>query len=353
MQILHIIGSKTLGGAERWFMRLTSALFEQGLGTERLVRRQSELTWLKHNLPCFTLPLRTVWDPLSRLEVSGLISRRRPDIVQTYMGRATRLTHLSKKKGPLHIARLGGYYKLKGYTHAHIWLGNTKGICDYLIQSGLPSKNIYHITNFVEQPKLIPDSELAIIRINLGLNRDDLVLLTPGRFVSVKGHSYLLQAMAQLPAKLDKRRIKLVLLGNGPLENKLYSLAKELGIEKRIVWPGWHKNPGPFYQLADLIVFPSLESETLGNVILEAWSYAKPVVCTTFRGALEITSHKEDAWQVPCQDSEKLAHGIKIVLNDSLLQNSLGLNGLEQIKQKFSKTKIVKEHINLYEYLLR
>ena len=83
------------------------------------------------------LPMRIVGDPISRLEVSRLIGRRRPHIVQTYTGRATRLTRLSRQNESVHVARLGGYYKVGGYRHAHAWIGNTKGICDYLVAAGL------------------------------------------------------------------------------------------------------------------------------------------------------------------------------------------------------------------------
>jgi len=81
----------------------------------------------------------------SRWQIGMILREHQPDIVQTYMGRATRLTHLDPGQRPIHVARLGGYYAVKGYRHAHAWVGNTQGICDYLIRNGLPAARIAHI----------------------------------------------------------------------------------------------------------------------------------------------------------------------------------------------------------------
>ncbi|MCF8106427.1 MAG: glycosyltransferase [Desulfohalobiaceae bacterium] len=353
MHTLHCIGSKRLGGAERWFLRLTAALYEEGWNTERLVRRGSELDGLEHPLTCHALPLRTVWDPLSRHQVSRLIARQRPDIVQTYMGRGTRLTRLSRNGGPLHIARLGGYYKLRGYRHAHIWFGNTRGICDYLIRSGFSSKKVFHLPNFVEKPAPVDPGGVAELRNRLGLSPDDLVLLTPGRFVPFKGHRYLLQALPAIPNEVQGRRIRLLLLGKGRLGPDLQDLSRELLIDDRIIWGGWHEDPTLFYHLADLVVFPSLEREPFGNVILEAWSHAKPVVCTAFWGALEYTRHGEDVWQVPCRDALSLARGVSHVLQDEHLLSLLAENGFQRIQEDFSKTKVLKDHMTIYRSLVK
>jgi hypothetical protein len=108
------------------------------------------------------------------------------------MGRATRLTHIEQGAGQVHVARLGGYYKLDGYKHAHAWIDNTKGICDYLVQNGFPSEPIFHIYNFYEQ-----DDNLGVrlSREAWGIPPYAWLLMAPGRQVPVKGYTYLLDAM--------------------------------------------------------------------------------------------------------------------------------------------------------------
>ncbi len=311
MKTLHLIGSKTLGGAENWFFRFTSALGEKGVETYRGVRKGSDLEGVIDGVKSFTLPFFTVWDPISKFSISNLIKRLKPQIVQTYMSRATRLTHVDPGKY-VHIARLGGYYSLKAFRHAHVWIGNTKGICDYLIKNGFPKEKVFYLTNFVDLPKPCPNEQILRIKDELNISKEDFVIVHPARFVPVKGHETLLKAIYFLAQDRDiKRSFKVVLLGNGPLKPKLFVLASSLKIDKYLVWPGWKSDMSLYYQLSDLVVFPSMEQETLGNVILEAWAHKKPVVCTRFRGAREITKDLEDVIQADCEDEKGVYVAIK------------------------------------------
>ena len=353
MKSLHIVGSKAMGGAERWFVRFLRSLRSRGHDAEALVRRGYDLANGElGEIPFQSLPMRTVWDPLSRYEVGRLVRRSGAPVVQTYMGRATRLTRLPRHGDQVHLARLGGYYKLDGYRHAHYWIGNTRGLCDYLVENGFPADRVFHIYNFAEPPRVVPDEEQTEIRERFGLSRDDLVLLTPGRFVPVKGHPELLEAISRLPAEVAGRRVRLLLLGDGALGPELRELVRQLRIEDRVVWAGWQSDPAPFYQAADVVVFPSRYNETLGNVVLEAWSHHTPLVTTEFRGAMEIVQAGEDAWRVPCESPGELAAGIRRVAEDPGLQREMVANGVRRLDEDFSERAVMRQYLELYQTLV-
>lgn len=355
---LQLIGSKGLGGAERWFQRYCEALAAQGAPAEIGLRAGGELDQVLGRgcdapLRCHRLPFRTVWDPVSRAAIDRLVRQRRPQIVHTYMGRATRLTRLSgrRQSRPLHVTRLGGYYKLSIYRHADAWIGNTRQLCDWMVSQGLPARRVYQIYNFVDAPRPRPESEIARLRCDLGLSADERLLLCMGRFVTVKGHRYLLEALARLSPKTHPGRWRLLMLGDGPLQQMLQQQALALGIDERILWLGWRVDPAPFLQLADLVVFPSLEREALGNVILEAWAWRRPLVTAAFRGAREIARHGEDAYCVPCADPARLAQGIDQVLTDPALAAALVERGSRRIQQEFSRDAIMRRYHELYTHL--
>jgi glycosyltransferase involved in cell wall biosynthesis len=354
---LQLVGSKALGGAERWFLRFAAALGEIGAPAGVGIRRGSELDRLDPTalggLPLHRLPFLSVWDPWSRFAVSRLMRQVRPEVVQTYMGRATRLTHLRPGRGPVHIARLGGYYQLAPYRHAHAWIGNTRGLCDWMIRQGLPADRVFHIYNFAEPAFPVADGDVDALRARLELPEDAWVLLTPGRLVPVKGHVALLEALATLPVEVGGRPLRLVLLGDGVLRGELERRAYHLGLAGRVAWAGWHTNPGPFFRLADLVVFPSLEEETLGNVILEAWAWGRPLVTSQFRGAREIARHATDAWCVPCGDPRALAAGIQTVLSDPALAAALVAQGSRRITAEFGRGAIMDQYRNLYRHLTK
>jgi hypothetical protein len=351
---LHIIGSKEMGGAERWYLRFLAAMQRAGEPVSALARTGSQLA-MQHldGVAHAVSPMRSVWDPLSRWQVSHHARASRAPIVQTYMGRATRLTHLKPGRGQVHVARLGGYYALHPFRHAHAWIGNTRGLCDWMIQGGLPASRVFHITNFADPARPVDAESLASLRQRIAAHAEDWLIVHPGRFVPVKGHATLLAAFARLPAEIGGRRPRLVLLGDGPLRAELERLARESGTFERIVWAGWQQDPGPWLHLADMVVFPSREEETLGNVILEAWAHAKPLVCTGFRGAREIARHGEDAWMVPCDDAAALAQGLTRVIADPSAQAALVAAGSRKVVEAFGEAAIVGQYQDLYARLAR
>jgi hypothetical protein len=253
--------------------------------------------------------------------------------------------------GCVHLARLGGYYDLAPYRHAHGWIGNTRGLCDWMVANDLPAARVHHIYNFAEPAHRVAPERVAALRAALAIPADAWVLVTLGRLVPVKGQRDLIEAMARLPADLHGRPLRLVLVGDGPLGEPLRRLATQLGQAPRLCWAGWQRDPAPYLQLADLVVFPSLDAETLGNVILESWAWHRPLVTTRFRGARELARHGEDAWCVPCADPAALAAGIAAVLRDPPLMTAMAARGAVRVVQEFGRDAIMDQYLDLYRRL--
>ena len=147
---MHIIGSRGPGGAEGFYCRLVQGLARSGSSVHAINPPASEVgKRLDGAVPQAHVRMLGAWDLRARFRIGQIIRSLRPAIVQTYLGRATRLTQLSGGSGPVHIARLGGYYDLKSYRHARAWVGITRGLCDYLVRQGLPAGRYYHIADVV------------------------------------------------------------------------------------------------------------------------------------------------------------------------------------------------------------
>jgi len=349
---LQIIGSRQGGGAERFFVRLVTALNRRGHRAVAVVPPDS---WVEGALPA-DIPrercaMRSVWDPLARWRLQQLVRRHRPPIVQTWMGRATRLLRLPAGGSSVHVARLGGYYNLKGYRHAHAWIGNTRGIRDYLIEEGLPERAVFHVGNFVDAAPPIDTRTRCAFRATHGIPEQAWLLFALGRLHPNKGFSDLLAAFERLPESLHGQPLHLMIAGEGPLRETLHRQAAEGHAASRIHWPGWLDDPNTALQSADLFVCPS-RHEPLGNVILEAWASGAPVLSTATAGGRELIDPGVDGVLVPVGDVAALARGIEELMRwpaERLAE--LAAAGRARVEHEFSESAITGRYLDLYRHL--
>lgn len=350
---LHIIGSKQYGGADHFYIRLVQAMNACGHRAVAVTRPGTPISKaLDGQVEQIHVPMRNVWDIFSVLAIRRLVRKSQVPIVQTYMGRASRLTRVPARGHTIHVARLGNYYKIRGYyAHAHAWVGNTRGVCDYLVAHGLPAERVYLIGNFVEIRPPMEAEKLVRLRHSLNLPGEAIILFSLGRFIHIKGMDDLLVAFSQLPSKVGGRPLYLVIAGDGPLRQQLQSQAETLVLSPRLRWVGWQNDPGPYYRLANVFVCPS-RHETLGNVILEAWAHDLPVIATRTPGALDLIQDGHNGLLVPCDDPGALAKQLLEVLEaDVSTWQNLAANGMQTLEAHHSKEVVVGAYLAMYEEL--
>jgi glycosyltransferase involved in cell wall biosynthesis len=348
---LHVIGGKGSGGAERFAVRLINALARHGEPVAAVTVAGGEIArTIDPAVRQYHAPMLGSWDRWSRWKIDRAIRDFRPDIVQTYMGRATRIVNLPRGRLPVHLARLGGFYNLKGYRHAHAWIGNTRGIRDYLVEHGLPRDRVFHLGNFADAPGRVPAERLDALRAEYGL-AGCRVVLGLGRLHPNKGWADLLRAFALLPDRLDGQALRLLMVGDGPLRTELEQLAAALGIAARVRWAGWQNDPAPWYQLADVFVCASIH-EPLGNVILEAWANRAPLVSTRAQGPLELIRDGETGLLAAMGDPADLAAAIRSMLErNAAARARMADDGAAEIERHYTERAIVSSYAGLYAAL--
>lgn len=136
-------------------------------------------------------------------------------------------------------------------------------------------------------------------------------MLTVGRLCYEKGCDRLLTVCGML--KENGYKFKMHLLGDGSEKEKLISEAKSLHLSEYIEFEGFHANPYPFMQRADLIVIPS-RTEALSTVAIESLILGKAVITTPCSGMKELFGDSE--YGIIIEDSiESLYLNIKRVLD--------------------------------------
>ena len=352
---IHVLGSRQFGGADQFCVRLVRALRDAGQPVTAVNRRGSPVAQAlaRDGVEQIHLPLANSYDLWTVWRLRRMVSGREPCIVQTYMGRATRLTRLPAKSRAVHVARLGGYYKIDGYyRHAHAWIGNTKALCDHLVKEGLPAARVFHIGNFVPDPIVATADATAALRRQWAVPAAAWVLFTLGRLIGLKGFADLLEALARMPREVAGRPVVLLVAGSGPLESELRAHTTRLGLDDRVRWLGWQDPPDAYFTLADVFVCPS-RKETLGNVILEAWNHGLPVVSTRTHGAEELIDDGHTGLLAPIREPAALAARLEELLSAPAAQQAaMGAAGRDFLNARFGKAAIVGQYLGLYAGLL-
>ena len=113
------------------------------------------------------------------------------------------------------------------------------------------------------------------IRAQYGIKDDDFVIGHVGRFYPQKNHEFLIDVFSEVYKQ--KPKAKLLLLGDGPLQEKIQQKIGSLGLQKAVVFAGLQKNSAPFYSAMDVFCFPSLW-EGLPLTLVEAQHSGLPCV---------------------------------------------------------------------------
>lgn len=341
LRVVQAIGGGGRGGAELQFTRLALALGRAGLEQRLLVRRDAQRTAMLRagDAAPRELPFGGVFDLTTRLGFRREIGRFGPDVVLTWMNRATAFCPHPTGRRFVHVARLGGYYDLGYYRHCDHLIANTEDIAAYIRRGGWPAERVHYLPNFVDATQA-PAAPRAAFDTPAGAP----LLLALGRLHVNKAFDVLLEAMAQLPEAW------LWLAGSGPLEGALKQQAERLGIAGRVRFLGWRDDPAALAAAADIIVVPS-RHEPLGNVVLEAWAQRRPLVAAASHGPAALIRDGESGLLVPAEDAGALAGAVRRVIEEPGLAERLVEGGWAAYQADFTEAISVARYLELFERL--
>src|SRR3989344_3165447 len=127
--------------------------------------------------------------------------------------------------------------------------------------------------------------EMTDLEKKLGIQPDDEVIISASRLVPKNGLDLLIEALALIRDKNPGTVYKLILAGEGPLEESLKFRVESLKLDKNVIFIGAvdHKELSLYFKISDVFVRPS-RSEGLGSAFLEAMAAGVPIVGTKVGG---------------------------------------------------------------------
>lgn len=374
MKIVHVIVDLNVGGAELMLKRLIDAHSALPL-YEHSVVSLTDLGVIGPQLRAQGVVVSTVGlssvlgIPSALYRLLKLIRMERPDIVQTWMYHADLLGGLA--------ARIAGVRNVVwGVRTTDVGNGGKRStvlirrLCAWLskyvpkvivcaaeasrrahVAVGYDSKRMLVIPNGFDVARLTANlDQRKAIRSAVGIERDQLVIGSLGRFNAVKDHANFISAAALLVVRYPK--LKFLLVGRDlELSNgSLMDLVTKTGYAERFVFLGEREDVAACLKAMDIFCLHS-RTEGFPNVLGEAMAMGLPCVTTNVGDAAYLLN--KNGFVVPPQDPEALADALANMLELSEERRAaLGKAALLRIYNDFTIARTSEKFIDLYERLI-
>jgi glycosyltransferase EpsD len=187
-------------------------------------------------------------------------------------------------------------------------------------------------------------------REKLGYNANDFLLFYAAEFNKNKNQQFLIKALAKIKDSIPNAR--LLLAGEGILQDSCKKLASELGVDHMVEFLGYRNDIVNLLPMCDVAVASSLR-EGLPVNIMEAMACGLPVVAIKNRGHTQLVKNNENGFIVNSEENELFSKKLKELGTNKALCNTLGQNSIRMVKQ-FSLLTVSMELHGIYSrYMLR
>lgn len=164
-----------------------------------------------------------------------------------------------------------------------------------------------------------------------------------------KGLLTLVEAFARV--RHLRSRIKLVIVGSGPVLGELQAQARQTGIFEDVVWEPATAEVPQWLHNFDIFVLPSL-SEALSNALMEAMACGCPAVASNVGGNPELIEHGVRGLLFEPGNVAALAAALARLIEDEAFRKSLAGAGQRFIRENFSRRASADRMAEIYESLL-
>lgn len=193
-------------------------------------------------------------------------------------------------------------------------------------------------------------ADCAAVRGEIGLHRDDLVILQVARLDHLKDHPTAVRTMERVVRQ--DCRARLVLVGEGAELERIQREIRARRMEGFVRLLGLRTDVARLLHAADLFLLTSI-SEGIPVTIIEAMAAGLAVVATDVGGVGEIVQAGRTGLLAPPQNDSELADAIVRLARDPALRRQMGEEGRRRAQEIFSEERMHSSYQAVYEEMLR
>ncbi|MGH8602725.1 MAG: glycosyltransferase [Gammaproteobacteria bacterium] len=187
----------------------------------------------------------------------------------------------------------------------------------HALANGFSQRKLFLVPNGIPPADVMPR---ALTRRRLRLGEDDVCIGFVGRFVPQKAAHRLVSAFGCLASRFPL--LRLVMVGEGPMQVELRHLAERCGVNERIIWLN-NACGREIMPAFDIFVMPSLY-EGFPYVLAEAAAAALPIVATPVGGTSAIVRDKVNGFLVGHTQQDELVKAIATLVEKPALRRKMG-----------------------------
>ena len=366
MKILYVT---TIGSTMNFFNSFIKQLLDEGntveIATNESVRTVPECY---RDWNCAVHQIDTSRSPFNKgnikaiRQIKRLVEKEKYDIVHCHTPVAAMCTRLAckdlRKKGTKVIYTAHGFHFYKGaplknwliyypverfltrYTDCQITINHE----DYTRAQRLYRKKGGRVeyvpgVGFAADKFACKVEMRAEMRAELGIQDNEIMLLSVGEINQNKNHKTVIEALS----KLGRKDIRYVVCGIGPLLDSHRQLISELGLDDQVMFVGYRTDIEKFYQAADLFVIPSFR-EGLPVAPMEAMASGLPCLASKIRGNVDLFAGSQLMFDP--HDVCSLCDALKRATDENIVSQEKKKN--HETLQRFSTTEVIREMKRIY-----
>jgi len=212
----------------------------------------------------------------------------------------------------------------------------------------IPKDKLFLVTNGIAPPAEEAGRQRETLRRAWRIRDDEVVIGTVARLVPQKAPELLVRAFAGVVR--CRERARLVMVGDGPLRERLEREVAQLGVSDAVVWPGYLEDP-QVMSAFDIFALGS-RYEGFPYVLLDALAAGLPVVTTAVGGTELVVNEGSNGIVVPIGGEKAMTEALSDLVADPDKRLRMGAASRSKI-ESFSLDRMVDETVEVYETLLQ
>jgi len=230
------------------------------------------------------------------------------------------------------------------YRNSDLILALTPKLKDYVIKLGAQPSKVNLQPTGADTDLFKPLPRNLDLAKKWGIDQNDKIALFAGTLYDFSTLDWLAEHWHIVLREIPEA--KLLILGQGPLFNKLKALIKKKNLERNIILTGWqpHQLLPDFIALSDICLnlfqLNDITREIIPSKLFQYLACAKPIILFPLPGTIDVLKGEREG-VIYAKDNLDALNLIISILKDESKAKAIGKKGYNLVQQKYTWRKIV------------